>query len=926
MKKLLLTGLLAIGFFANAQLNLNWAKSMGGFGSANNISYATSIDASGNAFTTGTYTGTVDFDPGLGVFNLTSNSGSNDIFITKFNSAGTFVWAKSIGGPGLDRARSITNDASGNVISVGEYAGTVDFDPGVGTFNLVGIGLTDIYISKLDASGNFVFAKTVGGASVYNSGISVVLDGSSNIYYTGWFAGTADFDTGVGVFNLVAAGSMDCFVSKLNSAGGFVWAKNMGGSGGSDYGYSIALDASGNVYTTGWFNVLTDFDPGPGTFNLTPAGVDDIFISKLNSAGNFVWAKQIGGVSYEFGCAVAIDATGNVITTGGFQGTVDFDPGIGVFNLASGGGNNIYVSKLDASGNFVWAKSMNGTGTTDAGRAIVVDASNNIYLTGWFSGATDFDPGVGVYNMSPIGSNDIFLSKLDPSGNFVFASRFGDVSDDQGKSIVLDASGVIYTTGYYGGTIDFDPSVNVFNITAQGQDMYVLKICQTPLQPASISGTTAICSGASALYSISPAAGAISYTWSLPAGWSGSSNTISVNVTAGNASGNITVTANNACGASMGQTLNITVNPTPTISVNSGSICSGNSFTMAPSGANTYSFQGGNAVVIPTANASYTVIGTSTAGCVSISSATSNVGVNTTPTINVNSGCIGLGNSFTIVPSGANTYTFQGGNAVVSPTTNTSYTVVGTSTAGCVSLGFATAFVTVNAGALPTITVNSGTICSGQSFTMVPSGAFTYTFQGGSAVVSPTSNTSYTVIGTATTGCTSYSFATSFITINASPIISVTGSGSICVGGSATLTASGASSYSWNAISSNSSILVSPTTTTTYTASGISIVNGCSGSNVVILLVSPCIGIAENNLVFYKLSIYPNPNNGSFIIKSDIEMDLKITNELGQLIKSISLNENNKYQISVNDLANGIYFISDNNGKVSVKEKVIVIK
>ena len=138
-----------------------------------------------------------------------------------------------------------------------------------------------------------------------------------------------------------------------------------------DEGTSIAVDATGNVFTTGYFFSTSDFDPGTGTFNLTSLGLDDIFVSKLDALGNFVWTKQWGGTSAENSYSIAVDASGNVLTTGSFQSsTVDFDPGPGTFNLTSTGNRDIFVSKLDASGNFVWATSMGGGGTS-------VDGSGN---------------------------------------------------------------------------------------------------------------------------------------------------------------------------------------------------------------------------------------------------------------------------------------------------------------------------------------------------------------------------------------------------------------------------------------------------------------------------------------------------------------------------------------------------------------------
>ncbi|NDI17762.1 MAG: LamG domain-containing protein, partial [Verrucomicrobia bacterium] len=238
-----------------------------------------------------------------------------------------------------------------------------------------------------------------------------------------------------------------------------------------------------------------------------------------------------------------------------------------------------------------------------------------------------------------------------------------------------------------------------------------------PLPVVSISGSSAICVGETATL---VANGANTYTWSNAS--TASSITLSP---ASNTSYSLTGTAAGCIGLA---TTNLTVNANPIITVNSGAICAGQNFTINPNGANTYTIQGGNSVVSPAANTSYTVAGTSTEGCLSQAFATSSLTVNANPIITVNNGVICAGQNFTINPNGANTYTIQGGSAVVSPTSNASFTVAGTSASGCVSQAFATSNLTVNPN--PTITVNNGTICAGQNFTINPNGANTYTIQG----------------------------------------------------------------------------------------------------------------------------------------------------------------------------------------------------
>ena len=269
-----------------------------------------------------------------------------------------------------------------------------------------------------------------------------------------------------------------------------------------------------------------------------------------------------------------------------------------------------------------------------------------------------------------------------------------------------------------------------------------------------VASNSLICAGQNATISVS---GANSYTWS------NSSNSSSI-VVSPSLTSTYSVAGTTSASCTSTSAITLSVNPNPTITVNNGTICSGQNFTINPNGANTYTIQGGIAVVSPSINSTYTVIGTSAAGCISQAFVTISLTVNPNPIITVNNGTICAGQNFTINPNGANTYTIQGGNAVVSPTSNTNYTVVGTSTAGCVSQAVATSSLIVNAS--PTVTVNSGAICIGESFTISPNGANTYTIQGANAVVSPSINTNYTVVGTSTAGCLSQAFATSSLTVN----------------------------------------------------------------------------------------------------------------------------------------------------------------
>ncbi len=442
------------------------------------ISDSVAVDSSGNSYIAG------------------FSQGTPQAFVSKLDASGNEVWAKIFGGSGDDRASEVAVDSSGNVYIIGYFQGTVDFDPGVGTATLTSVSSQDLFLLKLDASGNYVWAKRIGGTEA-TWGYSATVDSSGNVYMTGKFGGTTDFDPGDGTANLTSAGNYDVFVVKLDASGNFVWAKGFGGID-HDVGESVKVDSFGNVYTTGRFlRREADFDPGDGTANLVPAGEWDVFVSKLDASGNYLWAKRFGGTADDMSYSVAVDSLGNVYTTGDFQGTADFDPGVGTANLISAGYGDVFVSKLDASGNYVWAKRFGGTGG-EYGTSVALDSLDNVLTTGHLGGLADFDPGVGTANLTSAGYGDVFVSKLDASGNYVWAKRFGGTSTDYGTSVAVDASNNVFTTGKFYGTVDFDPGEGVASLTVVGGHVFVSKlnalgnaVMPAPGAPTGVSATSA---------------------------------------------------------------------------------------------------------------------------------------------------------------------------------------------------------------------------------------------------------------------------------------------------------------------------------------------------------------------------------------------------------------------------------------------------
>ncbi len=498
------------------QPEFQWVRNMGGSYIVHLLSM--NVDTDGNVYSTGNFTGTADFDPGQGTYNLTSAGTYNqDGFISKLDASGNFVWAKQIGGTQSESGNSIAMDAYGNVYTLGGFSGTVDFDPGAGAYNLTSASYTG-FICKLDTDGNFIWAKQFGN----NTMSSIAVDASGNVYTTGLFTGTTDFDPGTTTYNLSSAGSVDHFVSKWDTDGNFIWAKQFAGKSTGNESY-LTLDGAGNVYITGTFFGTVDFDPGPGTHILIPPGyASEIFVCKLDADGNFIWAKNMGGTGHEYGRSIAVDASGNVYTTGSFAGTADFDPDAGAYNLTAAGNYDIFISKLDVSGNFLWAKRMGSDfvpsvlpGALEEGKSIAIDVSGNIYTTGSFTQTADFDPGAGTYNLTSAGDCDIFISKLNANGNFIWAGDIGASGSDNGRAISLDASGNFYTAGDFQGIADFNPLAGVSNLTAVGSvDIFVLKMSDGCMSGGGliISATQdTICRGTPAVLNVTGALGNIQW-------------------------------------------------------------------------------------------------------------------------------------------------------------------------------------------------------------------------------------------------------------------------------------------------------------------------------------------------------------------------------------------------------------------------------
>jgi hypothetical protein len=380
-----------------------------------------------------------------------------DVHVTKHTRAGAFLWAVRMGGAEDDTGRGIAVGSGGTVFVAGTYRQSATFGPT--TLTVPATMITDAFLVKMDAG--------TGGAAWARNGITIATGFPFGVHKGATGAGVA-VDAAGNAYVVAAVGSTDTTISRVAPDGSRQWRHNIRFV--EAHSGAIAV-SGGSVYVAG--NVMTssnDFDPGPGKVTIPRSGGNvPGFVLRLTTGGSFGWVRQFAGVSGG-DCipdSLAVDAAGNVYSSGNFFGTVDFDPGTGTQTLNGGTGAG-FVTKLNASGNLVWARQFGAKlgGSSDlapgphsSAGAMAVDAAGTVYLTTGFTGTADFDPGAGVFNLTSAGGSDTAVVKLDTNGTFLWAVSAGAAGDDYGTGIAVNPFGEIVVTGRVGGgTVDFDPA------------------------------------------------------------------------------------------------------------------------------------------------------------------------------------------------------------------------------------------------------------------------------------------------------------------------------------------------------------------------------------------------------------------------------------------------------------------------------------
>ncbi len=405
--------------------NFIWAKSVGG--ESPDFAFSLTIDSDNNLYALGYYIDTADFDPGIGNFTLITDTVS--LFLLKLDSAGNFIWAKDWNTHFLSQYSKVIIDATGDVFICADFRFTLDSDPGAGV-HIISPPSQFTWLSsmmvKLDSSGNHLSTRVMAGAMT-----DITFDPGGNLITTGWFFGNVDFDVNSGQYILSAnlsplGGSNSLFIAKYDAQWNLIWAHQMQGTPYCiEYWYRVICDQQGNIYCTGGFRDTVDFDPGPGiNYAVSPGGYD-AFVSKYDNSGSFQWVKHFGTSQsnlHDYAFETLIDNSNNLLITGQFNGSTDFDPGIGVHAVSVAGNSDIFILSLDNSGNFRWVKTM-GSVNDDHGKALAFDHLGNILNVGNYNEDVLFDSTTNtILTFTPLWT-DSYLQKLSQTPSTV--TEFG---------------------------------------------------------------------------------------------------------------------------------------------------------------------------------------------------------------------------------------------------------------------------------------------------------------------------------------------------------------------------------------------------------------------------------------------------------------------------------------------------------------------
>ena len=405
------------------------------------------VDSQGNSYVAGTF-----FDS-ITCGNITlNNAGVWSVFLIKYDINGNLMWAKTAASDSAISVGGIQLDQTGNMYITGQYYGTAVFGT-VAPDILVSAGDFDVFIARYNSSGDLVWAMTVGGSGHDNAG-GISADQSGHVYLTGDFHITAFPYSGSRIF-----------IASYDSSGNNLWTQAETTVGTSHFGNAIKTDSAGNSFITGSFFGTINFD----SVVVIDAGniESNVYIARFDANGHFTWGQKAGASSgYAAGYSIDIDAAGNACISGVYHGTIN----LGSYSISStsGLGYDVFAAKCDGAGNYLWVNKSTGAGSV---HNICFDNFGNVYLAGFFSQTISF----GSNNLASAGNTDVFLTRLDSSGNFNWATACGGVYADKVYGLQINAGG-LFLTGEFLDTVFFSPSVFLANASMINSDIFTARL------------------------------------------------------------------------------------------------------------------------------------------------------------------------------------------------------------------------------------------------------------------------------------------------------------------------------------------------------------------------------------------------------------------------------------------------------------------
>lgn len=400
-----------------------WQTGFGGLGI--DAPRGVAVGADGSVYVCGYFDGEIDFG---GTIGKKPSAGGSDAFVVKLAPDGKLVWAQTWGSTRDDAANAIAVHGD-KIVVVGNFLDTVAF----GEFSKGSVGSDDAFVVELDTTGDVKWAWNMGG--IDSDGANAVAAEADG----GWLiGGSFSQSIDIGAAHLKSNGRTDAFLAKLAASGDLEWIKSWGGRY-DDTIMHVATDANGNNYIQGHFKDTVNFGGKP--LKAGGGSDNDVVLAKYDTNGDHLWSQRFGNAFNDAAGGIAVDPAGHVTMVGSFDKSVSFGDGDDHTSL---GEADAFIARLTTDGKLEWAKTF-GAEREDIAWGVASDAAGNTITTGWFQGSVDFGKGA----LTSKGNKDVFVVKLDPKGDTMWARAWGDHDHDQGRGVALDDKGNAIVVGLY---------------------------------------------------------------------------------------------------------------------------------------------------------------------------------------------------------------------------------------------------------------------------------------------------------------------------------------------------------------------------------------------------------------------------------------------------------------------------------------------